>query len=349
MPAAPAIIGAVGAIGGGMMQSRGASAAADAQAQASQQANQAQLYMFNQSRGDMLPQIQAGNVARNNLMEMLGLGGQLSQQPIMQGQNPYGGPNPQAQNRPGEEMPNTVGNPGGLWDALTGSSAENRTRALIHGPLASIAPDPFLDGLYPDQVTLPPLDFTQGMGVQQGFGDPQIHPEQPMDFSNGPGYQVGPTQGGVTNGPAQTGQTAQQGQPGMSNNTGLDAYLNSTGYQFERDQGLQSVDRGAAARGGALSGRAMIGSQRFGQGLASTRAGDYMNRLAALAGAGQTASSNIGSLGMGTGQGIANNLQNAGNARASGYINQGNAYGNMFNSLGQMGAYYYGNQGGGNG
>jgi len=244
-------------------------------------------------------------------------------------------------------MPRTVGNPGGLWDALTGSSAENRTRALIHGPLASIAPDPFLDGLYPEERRLAPLDFSMGAGGNgyQGLRDAGQGTSANWGGNNsrGAGYRVGDNQR-LVDGPTANGTSSAANQNG---NSGLDAYLNSVGYQFERDQGLESVNRSAAARGGALSGRALMESQQYGQGLASQRAGDYMNRLASLAGAGQTATSGVNTLGYNTGQGIANNLNSAGNARASGYINQANAYGNMFNNLGQMGAYYFGNNGGG--
>lgn len=50
------------------------------------------------------------------------------------------------------------------------------------------------------------------------------------------------------------------------------------GYQFRMQQGLQGVERGAAARGGALGGGTMKALQQYGQGLASQEYGQEFDR-----------------------------------------------------------------------
>lgn len=92
------------------------------------------------------------------------------------------------------------------------------------------------------------------------------------------------------------------------------------GYQFRLSEGMKALDRTAAARGGLLSGATLKGAQRYGQGLASQEYGNAYNRLASMAGIGQTATGAM--TGMGTQ--LANSLGEAGGqaaqARASGYM-----------------------------
>jgi len=142
-------------------------------------------------------------------------------------------------------------------------------------------------------------------------------------------------------------------------NNPFDTYLASKGlaggrfdtsnpaYQFQLKQGQQALDRGAAARGMGASGAQMKAAQQYGQGLASQeydkqygRANseftDYYNRLAGLSQGGQQAASTLGNYGnqyatsgsntLGSlGGYLQNNLGQAANARASGYIGGANA------------------------
>lgn len=130
------------------------------------------------------------------------------------------------------------------------------------------------------------------------------------------------------------------------------------GYAFRQSEGMRALEHSAAARGGALSGGALRGIQRFGQGLASeeygnafnryqTSQGNMFNRLASLAGVGQTANAATGQAGSnyanamtGISQANATNQGNAilaaGNARASGYQGVGNAIGNSLSYLPYM-------------
>ncbi len=122
---------------------------------------------------------------------------------------------------------------------------------------------------------------------------------------------------------------------------GMDQFQADPGYSFRMDEGMKALERSAAARGGLLSGSAMKGIQRFGQGLASdeytnafnryqTERSARLNPLQSLAGMGQTSAGQIGqagqamTAGMGqTGQSMASNLGNLYTSNAS---NLGNLY-----------------------
>jgi hypothetical protein len=119
------------------------------------------------------------------------------------------------------------------------------------------------------------------------------------------------------------------------------------GYQFRMDQGQQALERSAAAGGGLLSGGTGKALAQYGQDYAS---GEYsnaynrfnndqttrFNRLSALAGTGQTATNTLGTLGAQTASNIGENYLQAGNAKAAGYVNQGNAVNNGVSSLGNF-------------
>lgn len=115
------------------------------------------------------------------------------------------------------------------------------------------------------------------------------------------------------------------------------AFYETPDYQFAYDQGMRATEGSLARRGLDNSGAGLKALTRFGQGLASQNFGNYINRLASLAGVGQSATN------MGT-QLNANAAQNAGattmasgDARASGYLARGNAKNSMYGGLFDMG------------
>lgn len=116
-----------------------------------------------------------------------------------------------------------------------------------------------------------------------------------------------------------SGQSSGTGQPDYS------GFYNSPDYKFALEQGQKSANASLAARGLSGSGRALKELTRFGQGLASQQLNTYRNSLAALAGVGQTAGTNIAGIGTNTGANVGQAYQNAADARASGYIASGNA------------------------
>lgn len=73
MPVAGAVIGAIGSVAGGAMGARGQAQATAAEIEGQRAAMEMQLAMFNQSRADQLPMIQARNAALPLFMQLLGL------------------------------------------------------------------------------------------------------------------------------------------------------------------------------------------------------------------------------------------------------------------------------------
>jgi hypothetical protein len=118
----------------------------------------------------------------------------------------------------------------------------------------------------------------------------------------------------------------------------------SPGYQFRFDQGMRAVERGAAARGLLRSGAAVKATQRFGEGLASSEYENFANRLASLAGVGQTATNATQAAGTNAANSISDAYMKAGNARASAYQNTGNAISGAATDLAST--YMYGKGGG---
>jgi hypothetical protein len=125
--------------------------------------------------------------------------------------------------------------------------------------------------------------------------------------------------------------------------------FNDPGYQFRLQQGMEALQRSAAAQGNLLTGGTMKDITNYAQNYASNEysnvynralteyqqrynifqanQANQFNRLAALSGAGQTAAGQLGSLGLGTAHDIAGLTSDIGAARATGYINRGNIWG----------------------
>lgn len=137
--------------------------------------------------------------------------------------------------------------------------------------------------------------------------------------------------GGVTNG--LTGEYAidvpELGAGGVS-----DLIKSTPGYQFRFDEGIAAVDSSAANRGMLMSGSQLRRLQEFGDEYAAREFGNYWNRLAGVAGAGQTATGDITGTGAATANNLANIYQNQGQHLASSYTQQGQAGANMWGGIG---------------
>lgn len=124
-------------------------------------------------------------------------------------------------------------------------------------------------------------------------------------------------------------------------------YEADPGYQFRQSEGEAGIQRQAAAGGTRYSGAVLKALARFNSGLASQEYGAAysrynndqtmkFNRLSGLAGTGQTATqalntsgqqvnASIAQLGNANETRVGNNLTDAAEARASGYVATGNA------------------------
>jgi hypothetical protein len=112
--------------------------------------------------------------------------------------------------------------------------------------------------------------------------------------------------------------------------------MTEPGYQFRFEEGQRALDRGAAARGGLLSGGYGRKAIRYGQGFASQEYSNVYNRIANIAGLGQTSATTSGNAALYAGQGMGNAASNAANASAYGQIQAGNAWANAGNQIAQM-------------
>jgi hypothetical protein len=131
--------------------------------------------------------------------------------------------------------------------------------------------------------------------------------------------------------------TAQQ-QPSAAPN--MSGFFTSPGYEFRRSEGMRGIERTAAASGGAFSGNALKALADFNSNLASNEFGNYFNQLASIAGIGQTSTNATAAYGANAANSASRNQLAAGDARASGIIGQGNAWGNTVQDLSGLYGYW---------
>lgn len=124
----------------------------------------------------------------------------------------------------------------------------------------------------------------------------------------------------------------------------MSGFFASPDYNFRRDEGMRGLERSAAARGGAFSGNALRALNEFNSNLASGEFGNYVNRLTTMAGLGSAATSQTAAYGAQHAANAGQNALAAGNARASGIIGQGNAYGQGISDLAGIYGYYSANR-----
>jgi hypothetical protein len=98
------------------------------------------------------------------------------------------------------------------------------------------------------------------------------------------------------------------------------------GYGFRLGEGLKALERMQASRGNFLSGGALKAGQRFAQDTASQEYGNAYNRLANIAGLGQTAGTQMGNAASGFGTSAGNIMGQEANALAAGRMGRASAY-----------------------
>lgn len=121
-------------------------------------------------------------------------------------------------------------------------------------------------------------------------------------------------------------------------------FFASPDYQFRKDESIKAANAGLSSRGLLGSGAAVRAKTALAGNLASSEFGDWWNRLAGVAGVGQTATQATSNAGQNAANNISAAYQNAGNARASAYMNTGAA---INNGLQNMAGLYAFNAGGG--
>jgi putative NIF3 family GTP cyclohydrolase 1 type 2 len=120
------------------------------------------------------------------------------------------------------------------------------------------------------------------------------------------------------------------------------------GYQFRLSEGEKGINNASAARGSRYSGATLKALARFNSDQASQEYGKAydrynndvstrFNRLASVAGVGQTATNQTAAAGASAAATTGQAIQDAGTARASGYVGTSNA---VNGALGQISNYY---------
>jgi len=134
------------------------------------------------------------------------------------------------------------------------------------------------------------------------------------------------------------------GQMQALNSGDFSSFKQSPDYQFALDQGLNAINRSAAATGGLRSGGNSVDLTKFGQGLATQNYSNYYNRLAGLASMGQNAAVGAGSLGQQSANAIGNLYGQQGAAAGAGAINSANAQANGLAGLANIANQYAANR-----
>lgn len=116
-------------------------------------------------------------------------------------------------------------------------------------------------------------------------------------------------------------------------------------YQFDLQQGQQAIQRSAAANGTLMTGGTLKDLTSYSQGQASNEYSNaynrfmnnqntQFNRLSSIAGTGQTATGQLGQVGMNTANAIGGYMTGAANAQGASTIAQGNAWSGALSGLG---------------
>lgn len=108
----------------------------------------------------------------------------------------------------------------------------------------------------------------------------------------------------------------------------MSVFLESPDYRFNLSEGQKAIDRSLAARGRTLSGAGVREGVRYASGMASGEFGNFYNRLANLAGIGQSATGSTAVAGANAANNISQNHMFAGQSRANGYMQGGQAVNN---------------------
>jgi hypothetical protein len=128
----------------------------------------------------------------------------------------------------------------------------------------------------------------------------------------------------------------------------MDDYVEDPGYKFRLSEGQKGIESAASARGSRYSGATLKALARFNSDQASQEFGNAYNRhesdignrfgrLSSLAGVGQAATNQVSAAGASAAATTGQAIQDAGTARASGYVGTANA---VNNAVGQIGSYY---------
>lgn len=205
--------------------------------------------------------------------------------------------------------------------------------------------------------TAAPQQQRNALGMSQTRGNPfQSYPDWKRAGGVG-GYKEYSSAGSMPGNnqlrPRQTTQSAapapttQYPSPQNMEMTPRKGFQETPGYQFQVEEGEKGVLNNLAALGMKNSGAALKALTRFRTGIANQEYNNYLNRLAGAAGMGQSQVNATNNLTQNAASNIGQATQDAGAARASGYVGAANSWqnaiGNISNTWGNaLGGMAYG-------
>lgn len=107
-------------------------------------------------------------------------------------------------------------------------------------------------------------------------------------------------------------------------------------YQWRLDQSMKALETGAFARGGGMSGGFAQKALRYAQDYASTEYSNIYGRLATVAGYGPVAMNTSSNSALSYGANASRTALEGGDARASGYVAQSNAWQNALDQVAKL-------------
>lgn len=299
-------IGAVGAVGGGLIASSGAKKAANAQAQAAQDAQAAQERMFQQQVQLQEPFRQAGMTAQQQIMYLLGLG------------------SPDDYGAGAQGVKATAYDPSQTYyfaDGTAYNPQQDRANA-VPGAMGAFG------------------RISANIAERLGAGAQGMTPEQMVQ--RGLLYTQAPTTGGARPG-GEFGSLAKPfGMDQFEADPGY-AFRQSEGMKaLERS----AAARGNLLSGASMKGIQRFGQDLASQEYQNAfnryqvERAARLNPLQSLMGSGQSSANTLTSAAGQFGQASAANAMNAGAARASGYVGSANALAGALSGVGQMAMQY---------
>jgi hypothetical protein len=307
----------------------GSSAASDAskaQQDAAEKAFDIQWRMYQQSRQDNLPWLNAGNIGLSRLTGMPTQ--QLADPNFSYGQTGYTGGQVQGQ----EAYNSPVGvNPDKILAGL------KRLEGGVHFNEANQDWEKAATYLYNKGIKSDSLLMNEGEGGQRTLSYTPPEPTTPETPQTPTG-----------DGTSQPSGTAPTSQGGLLDGPQFQDFEESPYYQYGLEEQLRATDRFNASRGLYGSGKAAKDLQKAANFNAMGNYGSFVNDWIAtklnpaqsLAGLGQTAGLNMGNQALNAGGYMGSAAMNAGNARASGYLGRQNT---IDKGLQGVGEYISGN------
>lgn len=290
------VIGGIASLGGAYLSGRSADRAGDQAAAGSQQQIDLARDIYNDQRNLNMPAYNAGNVARDQYMRMLGL------------------------SVPAAAAPGGVGQVGGGVGQAASQSWFGDNNRVPTVNAQRYATDAAYKRAWDEVAANHQRNYGKGYTSQSDRSALQAHMQELYG-------KYAPAAAATPGAPA-------TGAP-QSLSAIYDQWRNTPGYQFGLQEGNRSIEASAAARGGLNSGATLKALQKYGRDYADQQGyRPYMNDLSNLFGGAQQAVGNIGNAGQSYGSQAGSAYQNAANARAQSTYNQGQAWQDGINGAG---------------